>query len=180
MRFLNLFHERTLKNCLTAVDDFAYNVIRGRKEELATLEASKSSSSGSADNYSNSISPSPRSDLLTVFMGLKDDQGRPFSDKFLRDICVNFILAGRDTSSVALAWFFWLLSKNPSVEERIVKEIRGLVEEREMGEGKVEYEKIVFSSEEMKNVPYLQAALSEALRLYPSVPVDHKEVITNH
>lgn len=176
MRFLNLFHERSLKNCLTAVDDFAYKVIGGRKKELlAALDASKSSATD------ESIIPCSRSDLLTVFMGLKDDQGSAFSDKFLRDICVNFILAGRDTSSVALTWFFWLLSKNPSVEEKIVKEVRGLVKEREiLREGKVvDDEKIVFSPEEMKNVPYLQAALSEALRLYPSVPVDHKEVISN-
>ena len=36
---------------------------------------------------------------------------------------MNFILAGRDTSSVALSWFFWLLHKNPKVEERILAEI---------------------------------------------------------
>lgn len=35
---------------------------------------------------------------------------------------------------------------------------------------------LVFKPEEMKKMDYLQAALSEALRLYPSVPVDHKEV----
>ncbi|KAF5198990.1 Cytochrome p450 [Thalictrum thalictroides] len=59
-----------------------------------------------------------KSDLLTIFMRLKDEEGKPFSDKFLRDICVNFILAGRDTSSVALSWFFWLLEKHPEVKKR--------------------------------------------------------------
>ncbi|KAF0915101.1 hypothetical protein E2562_033690 [Oryza meyeriana var. granulata] len=54
-----------------------------------------------------------RSGLLTVFTKMSDaDTGAPHSHKFLHDMCVNFIPARHDTSSVALAWFFWLLSKN--------------------------------------------------------------------
>lgn len=114
-----------------------------------------------------------------MFMRLRDENDQPYSDKFLRDICVNFILAGRDTSSVALAWFFWLLTKNPEVEAKIVDEIRRIVKER--GEPEKEGGELIFRPEEVKKMEYLQAALSEALRLYPSVPVDHKEVcIQNH
>ncbi|XP_039014672.1 cytochrome P450 86B1-like [Hibiscus syriacus] len=36
---------------------------------------------------------------------------------------------------------------------------------------------LIFKPEEIKKMDYLQAALSEALRLYPSVPVDHKEAV---
>ena len=118
-----------------------------------------------------------RSDLLTVFMRSKDEQGKPYSDKFLRDICVNFILAGRDTSSVALSWFFWLLGKNPTVEQKILEEICRIINEREeMKNGGELKSPLIFRPEEIKKMDYLQAALSEALRLYPSVPVDHKEV----
>ena len=54
---------------------------------------------------------------------MRDEDGRPYTDKFLRDICVNFILASRDTSSVALAWIFSLLGKNPTGEsEAVVQE----------------------------------------------------------
>lgn len=112
-----------------------------------------------------------------MFMRHRDENGKPYSDKFLRDICVNFILAGRDTSSVALAWFFWLLNQNPEVEAKIVDEIRRIVKER--GEVEKEGEELIFRPEEVKKMEYLQAALSEALRLYPSVPVDHKEVQNN-
>ncbi|KAF7808266.1 Cytochrome P450 86B1 [Senna tora] len=131
MRFLNLGVEKKLKRSIEAVDEFAENVIRTRKKELFKK---------------NDDERKERSDLLTVFMGLKDEKGEAYSDKFLRDICVNFILAGRDTSSVALSWFFWLLQQNPEVEKKILQEI-------------------------------CKAALSESLRLYPSVPVDHKEVV---
>ena len=54
---------------------------------------------------------------------MRDEDGRPYTDKFLRDICVNFILASHDTLSVALAWIFSLLGKNPTGEsEAVVQE----------------------------------------------------------
>ncbi|KAL6640915.1 hypothetical protein ACP70R_019096 [Stipagrostis hirtigluma subsp. patula] len=162
MRALGVGHERVLRRSLAGVDAFAYDVIRKRKEEL---EAEATAAAGR------------RSDLLTVFTKMRDEDGRPaYSDKFLRDICVNFILAGRDTSSVALAWFFWLLGKNPAVEAKILEEIDGIVAARKATAGEVE-EELVFQPEEVKRMEYLHAALSEALRLYPSVPVDHKEVV---
>lgn len=112
-----------------------------------------------------------------MFMNLKDENGEPYSEKLLKDICVNFILAGRDTSSVALSLFFWLIDRNPEVEERILEEICWMLEKRgetaavESAAGDVRFE-----VEEIKKMEYLQAAISEALRLFPSVPVDHKEV----
>ncbi|XP_065005921.1 cytochrome P450 86B1-like isoform X1 [Musa acuminata AAA Group] len=158
-RYLDFGIERCLRQSIYRVDEFAYEVIRRRKKELASGEPEKAT----------------RSDILTSFTKLSDETGNPYSDKFLRDICVNFILAGRDTSSVALAWFFWLLSQHQEVEDRILKELREIIAERE-GEGEGEGE-LVFKPEEVKKMEYLHAALRESLRLYPSVPVDHKEVV---
>nr|QNN89145.1 cytochrome P450 [Achyranthes bidentata] len=157
LRYLNMGPEKALKESITGVNKFADEVIRTRKKELALQDENSKQ----------------RSDLLTVFMRLKDENRQPFSDKFLRDICVNFILAGRDTSSVALSWFFWLINQNPEIEEKILAEICRLISERN-GDNK---EPIIFQPEEIKRMDYLQAAISEALRLYPSVPVDHKEVV---
>ncbi|GLJ40825.1 hypothetical protein SUGI_0844460 [Cryptomeria japonica] len=42
-------------------------------------------------------------------------------------IMVNFILAGWQSSSVVLSWFFWLLLYNPHVEEHILAEIRSVL-----------------------------------------------------
>lgn len=157
MRWTGAGSEGRLREAIKGVDGFAEEVIRERRKEME------------ADRRR-------RTDLLTVFMGMKEADGRrAFSDKVLRDICVNFILAGRDTSSVALSWFFWLLGQNPEVEERILEEVCGIVRERNV-EREEEKEEVVLRPEEVKKMDYLHAALSEALRLYPSVPVDHKEV----
>ncbi|KAK9059948.1 hypothetical protein SSX86_020652 [Deinandra increscens subsp. villosa] len=159
MRHFNIGPEKKLKDSIKGVDSFADDVIRTRKKEVLLM---------SDDDKKQ------RSDLLTIFMGLKDEQGQPFSDNFLRDICVNFILAGRDTSSVALSWFFWLLDRNPTVEEKVLGEMCRIVKERE---DESENGNLIFRPEEVKKMEYLHAALSESLRLYPSVPVDHKEVV---
>ncbi|KNA22706.1 hypothetical protein SOVF_031730 [Spinacia oleracea] len=161
MKYLNIGPEKDLKESITGVNLFADEVIRTRKKELALQDENSKQ----------------RSDLLTVFMRLKDEKGQPFSDKFLRDICVNFILAGRDTSSVALSWFFWLINQHPETEEKMLEEICRILRERESA-GNVEITgPVIFQPEEIKKMDFLHAAISEALRLYPSVPVDHKEVV---
>ncbi|GLJ21972.1 hypothetical protein SUGI_0411560 [Cryptomeria japonica] len=157
MRFFNVGTEKMLKAALRGVDEFASGVIQSRRNEL------------------NSNSNSNGKDLLTIFMQLQDEQGNNYSEQFLRDICINFILAGRDTSSVALTWFFWLLHGHPHVEEKILMEIKTLVHGSRTGD--VDITEVTFTADDLKQMQYLQAAVSEALRLYPSVPVDHKEVI---
>ncbi|GLJ40828.1 hypothetical protein SUGI_0844450 [Cryptomeria japonica] len=127
-------------------------------------------------------------DLLSVFMKVKTEGGdRLYTDEKLREITVNFILAGRDTSSVALSWFFWLLLCNPRVEEHILAEIRSILSKM-FSTGLLELEAIQgskgflnaaslsFTVEDLKQMHYLHAALSESLRLFPSVPFDFKEV----
>ncbi|KAK7308375.1 hypothetical protein VNO77_41979 [Canavalia gladiata] len=165
MRYLNLGVEKRLKKSIEKVDEFAESVINTRKNELLMQ----------SDEDSNN--PEKKSDLLTVFMRLKDENGQAYSDKFLRDICVNFILAGRDTSSVALSWFFWLLHQNPAVEESILQEICSIVSQRVDFKMEEFGDSMTFLPEEIKKMEYLHAAISEGLRLYPSVPMDHKEVV---
>ncbi|KAF9606122.1 hypothetical protein IFM89_023175 [Coptis chinensis] len=161
MRCLNLGWERKLRKAVRQVDEFAEDVIRKRKKELPL-------------KFSDDRELS--SDLLTVLMESKDDNKNPFSNKFLKDICVNIILAGRDTSAVALTWFFWLLYLNSTVEERIYEEICHIIGERDNLKMREATSGIVFQPEDIKRMDYLHAALSEALRLYPSLPGDYKEV----
>ncbi|XP_022764424.1 cytochrome P450 86B1-like isoform X2 [Durio zibethinus] len=115
-----------------------------------------------------------QSDLLSRLMdGNKQGKNKHFPGKFLRDFCVSFILAGRDTTSVALAWFFWLVHKNPEVESKILNEIYAILSHREC----TTEDDIIFTVDELKKMVYLQAALSESLRLYPSVPIEMKQVL---
>ncbi|XP_028764867.1 alkane hydroxylase MAH1-like [Neltuma alba] len=95
-------------------------------------------------------------DLITTLM--KDEEGKEsVGDKFLRDTAFVLFVAGRDTITSTLTWFFWLLAKHPNVEAKILQEIQ--------------------NKKEVKDQVYLHGALCEALRLYPPLPVVRRQAI---
>lgn len=157
-RWLRMGMEVVLNQSLKHVDDYMTKVINTRKLEL----------------LSQRQGGSPHDDLLSRFMKKKES----YTDEFLQQVALNFILAGRDTSSVALSWFFWLVSQNPTVEEKILIEIcTVLIDTRGTDTSKWLDDPLQF--EEVDRLTYLKAALSETLRLYPSVPEDSKHVIAD-
>ncbi|KDP28614.1 hypothetical protein JCGZ_14385 [Jatropha curcas] len=157
-KWLRLGMEVSLSRSLTQLDDYLTAVIDARKKELSNQK-----------NDGN-----PHDDLLSRFMKKKES----YTDTFLQHVALNFILAGRDTSSVALSWFFWLVIQNPCVEEKILTEIcTVLIETRGDDVSNWFDEPLCF--EEIDSLVYLKAALSETLRLYPSVPEDSKHVIAD-
>ncbi|KAM3706189.1 hypothetical protein ACJW31_03G134800 [Castanea mollissima] len=158
MRLIGVGYEKRLKKAIKIVNDFSEKIVIDRKNELVKF--------GSLNDHSDLLSRLIEDSEL----GMKNH----FSDKFLRDFCISFILAGRDTSSVALAWFFWLVHKNSEIESRIISEINEILCNRKC---KNEPYDVAFTVEELRKMVYLQAALSESLRLYPSVPIDFKQVI---
>ncbi|KAL1314095.1 hypothetical protein HN51_040839 [Arachis hypogaea] len=142
-KFLNVGSERKLRESICTVHAFADNIIRSRME--------------AKDPHNDDM------DLLSRFMAEEEN-----SPEFLRDIVISFILAGRDTTSSALSWFFWILSSRPDVKDKIIKEIetvRASCEKRDYGEAS-------FGYEELKELKYLHAAITESMRLYPPVHVD--------
>ncbi|CAN1152200.1 Cytochrome P450 86B1 [Linum perenne] len=149
MKWLGIGYERKLKEVVEVVHKFADEIVKERKANL------RKSNHQSDD------------DLLSRLI-LRNRQ--EFSDKYLRDFCVSFILAGRDTTSVGLAWFFWLVGNNPRVETKILDEICRILRK------KPDKGAIVFNAEDLKSMVYLEAALSESMRLYPPVPTEMKEV----
>ncbi|XVE79283.1 hypothetical protein DITRI_Ditri14bG0045400 [Diplodiscus trichospermus] len=136
-RLLNLGTEKQLKEAIKMVDEFAQEMINQRREK------------GFSDG----------NDLLSRFMGTIND------DKYLRDIVISFLLAGRDTVASGLTSFFWLLSQHPEVESAIRDEL-----ERVMGSSDEQFA----SFDQMREMHYLHAALYESLRLFPPVQFDSK------
>ncbi|KAG6524189.1 hypothetical protein ZIOFF_014080 [Zingiber officinale] len=165
MRLLDVGTERRLKVAVRLVHKFAEKTLADRRAEFEAVAG--------GGNFFH------RSDLLSRLIdagGGGDGNGATtYSNKFLKDFCISFILAGRDTTSVALAWFFWLLSEHPRVESRVLHEIAGIIKNR--AKQSSTHNDVVFSVEEVKKMEYLHAAISEAMRLYPPVPVDFKEAL---
>ncbi|KAG4989381.1 hypothetical protein JHK82_031704 [Glycine max] len=121
---------------------------------------------------------SPSDDLLSRFIKKRDGAGKTLSAAALRQIALNFLLAGRDTSSVALSWFFWLVMNHPDVEEKILDELTAVLTSTRGSDQRCWTEEAV-DFEEAEKLVYLKAALAETLRLYPSVPEDFKHAIAD-
>ncbi|XP_020224547.1 cytochrome P450 86A1 [Cajanus cajan] len=121
---------------------------------------------------------SPSDDLLSRFMKKRDATGKPLSAAVLRQIALNFVLAGRDTSSVALSWFFWLVMNHPAVEQKIIDELTAVLASTRGGDRR-KWTEEALDFDEAEKLVYLKAALTETLRLYPSVPQDFKHAVAD-
>lgn len=56
-------------------------------------------------------------------MDAHNENNEPLSNKELRDIVLNFVIAGRDTTAQALSWTFYMLLLHPRVEAKLLKEV---------------------------------------------------------
>jgi len=54
-------------------------------------------------------------------MTLKDENGNLYTDQFLRDTIMNFIIAGKDTTTQTMTWSCYLLAKNPEKEKNFIR-----------------------------------------------------------
>ncbi|KAG6530467.1 hypothetical protein ZIOFF_012706 [Zingiber officinale] len=114
----------------------------------------------------------PSDDLISRFLKKRSTDGD------LQRIALNYLLAGRDTSSVALSWFFWTVMRRPDVERKLVTEITAVLL-AVRGSGRAKWLAGPLEFDEMERLIYLKAALAETLRLYPSVPQDTKYVVAD-
>ena len=55
-----------------------------------------------------------RSDVLSVLLGARDEDGEPMTDVELRDELMTMLAAGHETTATGLAWAFDLLLHNPA------------------------------------------------------------------
>lgn len=99
-KFLDIGSERKIRLAVDDIYKFARNIIDEKKKELAEKSTLESV------------------DLLSRFLS-----SGHVDEKFVIDIIISFVLAGRDTTSAALTWFFLLLSRNTGVESEILKEL---------------------------------------------------------
>ncbi|KAK1402858.1 alkane hydroxylase MAH1-like [Heracleum sosnowskyi] len=157
--WIGLGREKRLKEAWEAIDKYIYTCISMKREQVVRTTSPHMPSADEDDKL----------DWTTAYMELayKESMGSP--DKFLRDTLFGLMAAGRDTTSAALSWFFWLLWKNPLVESKILEEIRKNLHTNELKSWMLFNKK-----EELHKLVYLHGALCETLRLYPSVPLNHK------
>ncbi|MFB2921804.1 cytochrome P450 [Aerosakkonema funiforme] len=94
-----------------------------------------------------------RTDILSLLMAAKDEQGESMTDEELRDELMTLLVAGHETTATALAWAFYWIHKIPTVRQKLLEELDSL--------GSNPDASAIFK------LPYLNAVCSETLRIYP-------------
>ena len=161
--------ERRFRRHIATMNAFAFRVIRAKRR-------------GGRDQ----LGPDLLSRFLEKGASFKGPSGggAGFTDKELRDLVVNFLLAGRDTTACALSWTLYELQRNPAVRARVREEadsVFGADADADadggaggetpaydgLGEGRYTFDAV-------KRLAYTHAVVTETLRLHPSVPIDIK------
>lgn len=152
-RALDVGSERTLREEVKVIHEAVMDLIRSRKKERALVN-------GNDDGV--------RNDLLSRMIECG------YADEAIRDMVISFIMAGRDTTSSALTWFFWLLMRHRDVEREVLKEITSL---RHGGDRDCACGGEGFDLGDFRKMRVLHAALCETMRLYPPVAWDSKHAV---
>jgi cytochrome P450 len=96
-------------------------------------------------------------DMLSVMLSATRGgaDGAPVPERVIRDEATMLFIAGHDTTSAALAWFWYLLAQHPEVETRVLREVDDVLGGR------------LATAADVPRLRYLELAARESLRLYP-------------
>ena len=93
-------------------------------------------------------------DLLSMMIAAQED-GHTMDDAQLRDEAMTMVLAGHETTAMALSWTWFLLSANPPARTALCAELDSVLAGRDPGFG------------DIPRLPYTNAVIAESMRLYP-------------
>jgi cytochrome P450 len=98
-----------------------------------------------------------RGDLLSMLLAARDEEtGEGLSDVQLRDEVMTLLLAGHETTAMALSWTFYLLSLHPGARRALEREV-------DAAPGGATPPSIA----QLGQLRYTRMVLDESLRLYP-------------
>ena len=91
-----------------------------------------------------------RTDILSLLLATRDEDGEPLTDEELRDELLTLVLAGHETTANSLAWTFERMLRAPAAYERLREAVRADGED---------------AADE------IEAAIHEGMRVRPVVPI---------
>lgn len=106
-------------------------------------------------------------DLLSRLLNAQDADGTRMTDRQLREEAMTLYLAGHETTALTLSWSWYLLSQYPEVEEKLVAEWKAVLNGRTP------------TADDVAHLPYTEAVITEAMRVYPPVYLIGREATTD-
>ena len=134
-RLMNSGNELKIKMYMKIINKQIYNIIK--KRELN----------------------SKGNDILSQFT-----MNKHLNDKQLRDILINFLIAGRDTTAALITRSYYMLLKYPKYQKKILDEFNA-------------YDNFDYNT--ITKLKYMKAFLYEVLRMYPPVSKNSKTAVND-
>jgi cytochrome P450 len=94
-------------------------------------------------------------DLLSRLLAARDDEGRGMTDQQLRDEVVTLVLAGHETTALALFYTFYLLAQAPDAAGRLADELDTVLGTRTP------------TAADVPSLRYTEWVVRESMRMYP-------------
>ncbi len=92
-----------------------------------------------------------------LMLARDEDTGETMNDRQLRDEVMTFLLAGHETTAMALSWTWYLLAQHPKIEARLARDVAEALDGRVPAVG------------DLPRLQYARQVVEEAMRLYPPV-----------
>jgi cytochrome P450 len=96
----------------------------------------------------------PRQDVLSLLLAVRDEDGQGMTDEEVRDNLITLVVAGYETTATSLSWAFAEILGQPAILTRVLAEIDAASPDAPF-----------------EGLDYLDAAIKEALRLRPLIPM---------
>ncbi|MGO9702711.1 MAG: cytochrome P450 [Xanthobacteraceae bacterium] len=106
-----------------------------------------------------------RGDLLSILLSVRDDDGNGMSERQLRDEVITLLLAGHETTALALSWTFYLLSQHPEAEAKLGEELQRVLGGRPP------------TVADLPQLRHAEQVVTEAMRLYPPAWAINRETV---
>ncbi|XP_063012090.1 cytochrome P450 4V2 isoform X1 [Melospiza melodia melodia] len=142
---------------LNILHNFTDMVIAEKAEELKNTQQKKHDNDGNSEESGSK----KRKAFLDMLLNATDDEGKKLSYRDIREEVDTFMFEGHDTTAAAMNWVLYLLGRNPEVQKKVHRELDEVFDNTERP----------VTTEDLKNLRYLECVVKEALRLYPSVPM---------
>ncbi|MDJ0595537.1 MAG: cytochrome P450 [Pleurocapsa sp. MO_226.B13] len=123
---------KRMKQAVETLDRIAYKIIRDRRQ-------------GKTES----------NDMLSMLLDARDESGEGMSDRELHDEIMTMFSAGFETTGVAMAWIWYVLSQHPLVERQLHQEVTTVLNGR------------IPTFEDLPQLKYTKMVIKEVLRLYP-------------
>jgi len=97
---------------------------------------------------------------MKSFLDMLIENESQLSDEYIREEVDLILFAGHDTTYSAMIWFLYCIAGNQTAQDKLYEEVNGVFGDSDRD----------CTTQDIKEMKYLECCIKECLRIYPSAP----------